>query len=102
MENHSPKNSRLEKTLKNNDASQMFLAWPKRIQEDPNESQSTTVVYGFLWVSLGTNQLIPQKAMQNHSVVMVMGSVIFSALITPPPDGAAHGKEVCGPRETAH
>ena len=70
MENHSPKKSRLGKTLKNNDTSQMFSAWPKRIQEDPNESQSTTVVNGFLWVSLGTNQLIPQKAMQNHSVVM--------------------------------
>ena len=53
--------------------------------------------YGYLWVL--TNQLIPQKAMQNHSVVMVMGSVIFSALITPPQTGllmvrksAAQGK----------
>ena len=58
--------------------------------EDPNESQPTTVVNAFLWVSLGTNQLIPQKAMQNHSVVMVMGSVIFSALITPPRRGCIH------------
>ena len=54
MDSHSPKDSRLGKN-------------PYRSQMDPNESKwDHTFQPWFIMGSLGANQSIPQKAMQNH------------------------------------